>query len=129
MLSVFPKGAAMKTFFAGLALGLSIGMLVVPRTSQEAYRHFRQRTQELEKSAPATDERSIRSTQTPAPERSDVRHRAILRRISIVREPSNSSVPLHRSQVVKHIPLLRLGLRLTAPDAEAHMNPKCLHRT
>jgi hypothetical protein len=70
----------MKTFFAGLALGLAIGVLILPRSARPAFDDFHQRTQEFQ-SGTDRDQRSLHSITLPdslampnAPSRSTLAH-------------------------------------------------------
>lgn len=51
----------MRTFFVGLALGLGIGFLLVPRHNDEHDQLIRERTRELQRSLPQHHERALQS--------------------------------------------------------------------
>lgn len=51
----------MRTFFVGLALGLGIGFLLLPRSSDEHDQLIRERTRELQRSLPQHQERALQS--------------------------------------------------------------------
>ena len=51
----------MKMFFVGLALGVGIGFLLLPKSSDEHDQLIRERTRELQRSLPKTQERALQS--------------------------------------------------------------------
>lgn len=51
----------MKTFFVGLAVGFGIGLLLLPKNSNEREELLREKTRELQRSLPQDDERALQS--------------------------------------------------------------------
>ncbi|HLK31790.1 MAG TPA: hypothetical protein VKT29_01790 [Terriglobales bacterium] len=65
----------MKAFFVGVALGFGIGILLLPRSSDEHEQLMREKTRELQRSVPQTKERELQSAAIKARDRFSVPRR------------------------------------------------------